>query len=121
MIGSRRRTNLIRHEHAIDEGWKSLPDQPFGREITEAVEAGADEVEDVDAGVRWSAPTGTAIRSGSVPRPGMGLRPPGWVISSLMRVAGAYWRGDEKKEQLQRIYGTSAWESAKALAAYLHN
>ena len=37
----------------------------------------------------------------------------------LMRVAGAYWRGDEKREQLQRIYGT-AWESEKALAAYLH-
>ena len=37
----------------------------------------------------------------------------------LMRVAGAYWRGDEKREQLQRIYGT-AWESEKALAAHLH-
>ena len=37
----------------------------------------------------------------------------------LMRVAGAYWRGDEKREQLQRIYGT-AWETEKALAAYLH-
>jgi threonyl-tRNA synthetase len=37
----------------------------------------------------------------------------------LMRVAGAYWRGDEKRAQLQRIYGT-AWESEKALAAYLH-
>jgi threonyl-tRNA synthetase len=36
-----------------------------------------------------------------------------------MRVAGAYWRGDEKREQLQRIYGT-AWESEKALAAHLH-
>ncbi len=36
-----------------------------------------------------------------------------------MRVAGAYWRGDEQREQLQRIYGT-AWESEKALAAYLH-
>ena len=35
-----------------------------------------------------------------------------------MRVAGAYWRGDEKRQQLQRIYGT-AWESEKALAAYL--
>ena len=37
----------------------------------------------------------------------------------LMRVAGAYWRGDEKNAQLQRIYGT-AWESEKALNAYLH-
>ena len=36
-----------------------------------------------------------------------------------MRVAGAYWRGDEKREQLQRIYGT-AWESEKALAEHLH-
>jgi threonyl-tRNA synthetase len=36
-----------------------------------------------------------------------------------MRVAGAYWRGDEKRAQLQRIYGT-AWESQKALAAHLH-
>src|SRR5665213_1927451 len=34
------------------------------------------------------------------------------------RVAGAYWRGDEKKPQLQRIYGT-AWESDAALAAHL--
>ena len=32
----------------------------------------------------------------------------------LMKVAGAYWRGDEKRPMLQRIYGT-AWESKKAL------
>ncbi|MEX2598847.1 MAG: threonine--tRNA ligase, partial [Dehalococcoidia bacterium] len=37
----------------------------------------------------------------------------------LMNVAGAYWRGDEKKEMLQRIYGT-AWESPEALEEYLH-
>jgi threonyl-tRNA synthetase len=36
----------------------------------------------------------------------------------LMRVAGAYWRGDEKNPMLQRIYGT-AWASKKELAAYL--
>ncbi len=36
----------------------------------------------------------------------------------LMRTAAAYWRGDEKNKQLQRIYGT-AWESKDALAAYL--
>jgi threonyl-tRNA synthetase len=35
-----------------------------------------------------------------------------------MRVAGAYWRGDEHRPQLQRIYGT-AWESAAGLAAHL--
>jgi len=36
----------------------------------------------------------------------------------LLRIAGAYWRGDENKPQLQRIYGT-AWENPKALDAYL--
>ena len=37
----------------------------------------------------------------------------------LLRSSGAYWRGDERNPQLQRIYGT-AWESQKALADYLH-
>ena len=36
----------------------------------------------------------------------------------LMKVAGAYWRGDQANEQLQRIYGT-AWPSKEALAGYL--
>src|SRR5688572_30737816 len=37
----------------------------------------------------------------------------------LMRVAGAYWRGDEKNPQLQRIYGT-AWDTKQGLEAHLH-
>ncbi|WP_461517774.1 threonine--tRNA ligase [Porticoccus sp.] len=37
----------------------------------------------------------------------------------LMKVAGAYWRGDSNNEMLQRIYGT-AWTSKKELKAYLH-
>lgn len=37
----------------------------------------------------------------------------------LMKVAGAYWRGDSKNEMLQRVYGT-AWANKKDLAAYLH-
>ena len=36
----------------------------------------------------------------------------------LMRLAGAYWRGDSKNEMLQRIYGT-AWANRKELDAYL--
>ncbi len=36
----------------------------------------------------------------------------------LLRVAGAYWRGDEKKPQLTRIYGT-AWPSQKELDEHL--
>ncbi len=37
----------------------------------------------------------------------------------LMKVAGAYWRGDSRNEMLQRVYGT-AWRSDKELRAYLH-
>lgn len=36
----------------------------------------------------------------------------------LMKIAGAYWRGDSRNEMLQRIYGT-AWADEKALKAYL--
>ena len=38
----------------------------------------------------------------------------------LMRLAGAYWRGDSNNPMLQRIYAT-AWRSDQELAAYLHN
>jgi len=37
----------------------------------------------------------------------------------LMKVAGAYWRGDSTRPMLQRIYGT-AWATEKELSAYLH-
>ena len=37
----------------------------------------------------------------------------------LMKLAGAYWRGDSKNEMLQRVYGT-AWATKDDLAAYLH-
>ncbi len=43
----------------------------------------------------------------------------GWLRHfKLMKVAGAYWRGDHRNEMLQRIYGT-AWASKDALRQYL--
>ncbi len=40
-------------------------------------------------------------------------------VFKLMRLAGAYWRGDSNNEMLQRIYGT-AWATKKELEQYLH-
>ncbi|MGZ5115508.1 MAG: threonine--tRNA ligase [Burkholderiales bacterium] len=40
-------------------------------------------------------------------------------VNKLMKVAGAYWRGDSKNEMLQRIYGT-AWAKKEDQDAYLH-
>ncbi len=37
----------------------------------------------------------------------------------LTKVSGAYWRGDARNQQLQRIYGT-CWRDDKELKAYLH-
>ena len=107
---------FIRHEHALGEGLALFADQPFKREIIEAVGSGADEV---DAGgsvvsTYWNSDSFTDLcRGPHVPSTGR------LGHFKLMRVAGAYWRGDEKRAQLQRIYGT-AWESEKALAAHLH-
>lgn len=44
----------------------------------------------------------------------------GWLKAfTIIKVAGAYWRGDEKNAMLQRLYGT-AFADPKALKAYLH-
>src|SRR4051794_5589049 len=40
-------------------------------------------------------------------------------VFKLMKVAGAYWRGDSRNEMLQRIYGT-AWTKKEDLEAYIH-
>ncbi|WP_345794754.1 threonine--tRNA ligase [Thauera sp. JM12B12] len=40
-------------------------------------------------------------------------------VFKLMKLAGAYWRGDSKNEMLQRVYGT-AWTRKDELDAYLH-
>ena len=113
---------FIRHEHTIGEGLSLFEDQPFKREIIEAVGAGQDEVDAAAEGASfaavstyWNSPSFTDLcRGPHVPATGR------LGHFSLMRVAGAYWRGDEKRQQLQRIYGT-AWESDKALADHLHH
>jgi threonyl-tRNA synthetase len=112
---------FVRHEHTIDEGLSIFEDQPFKREIIEAVEAGHEEIDaaaETETGGQvstyWNSPTFTDLCRGphvpSTKRLGH---------FALMRVAGAYWRGDEHRQQLQRIYGT-AWESEDALAEHLH-
>jgi threonyl-tRNA synthetase len=107
---------FTRHEHTIEEGMDIFGDQPFKEEIIRAVADGADEVDaggSVVSTYRNSDAFIDLCRGPHVPSTGR------LGHFRLMRVAGAYWRGDEKREQLQRIYGT-AWESEKALADYLH-
>jgi threonyl-tRNA synthetase len=112
---------FVRREHPIDEGLAIFDDQPYKQEIIRAVARGADEV-DAAVGTDGASVVSTyentkafvdLCRGPHVPSTGR------LGHFRLMRVAGAYWRGDVHREQLQRIYGT-AWESEAALAAYLH-
>jgi len=110
---------FVRHEYSIADGLALFKDQPFKVEIIKAVEQAPTEEDLGEVGSTSSvstysnSPAFTDLCRGphvpSTARLGHFL---------LTRVAGAYWRGDEKNEQLQRIYGT-AWESDAALAAHL--
>jgi threonyl-tRNA synthetase len=110
---------FTRHEYSYEEGLALFQDQPFKVEIINAVKAGATE-EDL-AEVESASVVSTYSNSSAFTDLCRGPHVPSTSRLGhfkLMRVAGAYWRGDEKRPQLQRIYGT-AWESAQALQAHL--
>jgi threonyl-tRNA synthetase len=111
---------FIRGEYSIEEALQIFKDQPFKVEIIEAVERGGSDQDLAETGSDSLISTYTnsatfvdLCRGPHVPRTSC------LGHFQLTRVAGAYWRGDEKNPQLQRIYGT-AWESKEALEAYLH-
>ena len=110
----------VRDELGRDEAIEQFADQPYKIEIIEKVDP-ADAAEIADAAV---------ISVYRNPRPDGGefvdlCRGPHVPSTKrlgsfkLTKVAGAYWRGDEKRPMLQRIYGT-AWESKAALDEHLH-
>ncbi len=87
-------------------------DQPFKTEIIENAET-AQGVEEGHVTLYRNTPTFVELCRG----PHV-LHTKKLGAFKLMKVAGAYWRGDENKPMLQRIYGT-AWETKKALDAHL--
>jgi len=103
---------FVREELSVDEGLALFSDQPYKVEIIQGVdtsEGAAGAAVSTYRNVGWvdlcrGPHVGSTSRLGAF---------------KLMRVAGAYWRGDERRPMLQRIYGT-AWESSKALAEHLH-
>ncbi len=110
---------FTRSEFSIEEGLRLFADQPFKVEIINAVAQGASG-EDL-AEVGSSSVVSTYSNTTAFRDLCRGPHVPSTArlgSFKLMRVAGAYWRGDEKRPQLQRIYGT-AWESAAALKAHL--
>jgi threonyl-tRNA synthetase len=110
---------FTRREYSIQEGRALFKDQPFKVEIINAVESAPT---DEDLGEVARGPVvSTYANSASFTDLCRGPHVPSTSRLghfTLTRVAGAYWRGDEKNPQLQRVYGT-AWESDVALVAHL--
>ncbi len=109
---------FVRSEHSFDEGLALFADQPFKVEIIKSVQEGSrEDLDEVGSASSVSAYRNTdsfvdLCRGPHVPSTGR------LGHFKLMRVAGAYWRGDEKRPQLQRVYGT-AWESKTALEEHI--
>ncbi|HEX2064168.1 MAG TPA: threonine--tRNA ligase, partial [Acidimicrobiales bacterium] len=103
---------FVREEMSREEGLAMFADQPYKVEIIESVDP-SEGVEGPEVSAYRNPPAFVDLcRGPHVPSTGR------LGAFKLMRVAGAYWRGDEHRPQLQRIYGT-AWESPQALAEHL--
>ena len=111
---------FIRREVSADEARQIFKDQVYKKELIDGLDAGGfdEDGNPLDEKVTISTYTHDSFtdlcRGPHVERTGQ-INPD---AVKLMMVAGAYWRGDEKKAMLQRIYGT-AWASPQELEEYL--
>jgi threonyl-tRNA synthetase len=103
---------FIREELSREDGLERFADQPYKLEIIQAAEA--------EEGA--TGPVVVAYRNNGWQDLCLGphVESTGKLGAfKLLSLAGAYWRGDERNRQLQRIYGT-AWTTQEDLDAYLH-
>ncbi len=105
-----------------EEARQLFKDQPYKLELIEGLAQGADEYGELHPGTNGGTVIST-YRQDSFEDlcRGPHLEHTGQIdpeAFKLMSIAGAYWRGNEKNPQLQRIYGT-AWNSKAELDQYL--
>lgn len=106
---------------SAEEAKAMFPDQPYKIELIEGLEEGGfdeygEPLEEKPEISFFTHDTFTDLCRGPHVEHTGKINP---SAIKLMSIAGAYWRGDEKNAQLQRIYGT-AWKSPKELKDYLH-
>ena len=102
---------FVREELDREAALERFADQPYKREIVEDLEEGEVEAGDTVTVYRndgWS----DLCLGPHVPSTGR------LGAFRLMKLAGAYWRGDESRPMLQRVYGT-AWPTEEELEAHL--
>ncbi len=104
--------DFVRDEVSRDEALELFADQPFKVEIIESVDT-SEGATGAEVTLYRNDGFVDLCRGPHLPTTGR------LSAVRLLRTSGAYWRGDENRPQLQRIYGT-AWEDEKALEGYLH-
>ncbi|MEL7590273.1 MAG: threonine--tRNA ligase [Anaerolineaceae bacterium] len=112
--------NFEKQVISADEAKKLFHDQPFKLELIEGLESGELDDEGNPTDVKpeisiYSQGGFTDLCRGPHVENSRQINP---SAVKLMNVAGAYWRGDEKRPMLQRIYGT-AWSKPDELKDYL--
>ena len=123
-----RMRQIIKEKHpfereviSAEEAKEFFKDQPFKEELIEGLEKGGQDEygnpieEKPEISLYKHASFTDLCRGPHVENTGQ-INP---KAIKLMNVAGAYWRGDENRPMLQRIYGT-AWENPKDLREYLN-
>ncbi len=113
---------FMRREVTAEEACRIFADQPYKLELIEGLVSGSLD-EDGESSAGEAQPTLTTYRHDNFEDlcRGPHLDSTGQINPDgvkLLRIAGAYWRGDERNPMLQRIYGT-AWETAEDLEDYL--
>ncbi len=103
---------FVREELSRDEALTRFAEQPYKREIIEGAEAAEGATGPVVSVYRNDGWADLCLGPHVPSTDRMG-------VFKLTHLAGAYWRGDERNQQLQRVYGT-AWPTDADLEAYLH-
>ncbi len=113
--------SFVRRELSAEEARQIFKGQPYKQELIDGLEAGGvdeygEPLEEETVISIYTHDDFVDLCRGPHVESTQDINP---EAVKLLNVAGAYWRGDENKPMLQRIYGT-AWESKKELKQYLH-
>lgn len=112
--------NFVCQEVSADDARKLFKDQPYKLELIDGLEHGnldedGNPTQDKQKISIYTSGNFVDLCRGPHVETTAQINP---TAIKLLNVAGAYWRGDEKRPMLQRIYGT-AWESKDQLKEYL--
>lgn len=102
-------TEFTRSELSKDEAYAEYPDNPYKQELIDEFTAEGQTVSFYKSGAYSDL-----CRGGHAENPARDIAPDAFALE---RIAGAYWRGDEKNTMLTRIYGL-AFETKEDLEAY---